>query len=207
MLNKMSSLLQLFLIAPLLSLISAQVNFSPYPINSQQCLYNAADSSGCPVDSTPYVINSCLCSNGGNFITNSASCIGSADPSDLQEVWTLMAEYCGDTDTPIKLTESQFIAAAGKTTTSSTPTTMITTTSAPSTSTDNNQVTVTDTQTSAGTTSAGSSSPSGSSSSNSDGVGRLSGGKIALISCVATVAALLLTALMCCGCYRSSRLS
>lgn len=199
----------IFLLLPYLISAQVEATFSIYPEASQQCLNDAADSSGCPLEGTLYSINSCLCGNDGSFITNSAICIANNDPADLQNVWTTMVTACYESETPIAYSESEFLNA-GKT--STTPTTMITTTRAPSSSATaaDNQVTTTESQTSESTTSAASSTLSSSSNSNAnsnsnnngDGVGHLSGGMIALISCVATVAALLITVGICCGCAR-----
>lgn len=203
-------LLSIFLLLPSLISTQVEVTFSPYPTASQPCLNNAAYSSGCPLEGTLYAINSCLCSNGGNFASNAAACVGSDDPADLQEVWNVMVGACDATDTPVTFTESEFFAAAGKE--STTPTTMITTRRTTSTSATavNGQVTTTESQTTKSTTLAASSAPSSSSSNsnsnnNGDSVGHLSGGMIALIGSVAGVGCLVIALLTWCGCARRAR--
>lgn len=100
------------------------VNFDFYPKDAQRCLYKAADSSNCDsgaVDTT----NSCLCTNGGNFVTNSAQCLGKSDKKDLSEVYFTMQEACSDSKTPLTVSEQQYLADAGvsdKTLTSVQPT-------------------------------------------------------------------------------------
>ena len=53
--------------------------------------------------------NACLCSNGGNWITNSVTCIAAIDPNDMSntllgDVWDVMATNCESTDTPVAFT-------------------------------------------------------------------------------------------------------
>jgi hypothetical protein len=212
MLSRLS--LRLLLSFSLLSHLSlAELSFSEYPEASQSCLYNAAQGV-CSSYAEDYLVNSCLCNNDYGFVTNSAICITNNDPNDLQAVWNLMVQACDDTDTPIPFTEAQFLAA-GKS--GSTATTMITTTKAVTTAVtqENYQITTSQgaestSQIPEGTTPA-SSAPSSDSNSNSnsnsnnDNVGHLSGGMIALISCVATVLATIIGVLVCCGCARRPR--
>lgn len=63
-----------------------QNDFSDYPAGTQTCLSNASDGSDCTGD-TSAEMNQCLCSNGGNFVTNSARCIAQDDPSDMASTW------------------------------------------------------------------------------------------------------------------------
>lgn len=61
-------------------------NFSDYPSGTHTCLNDASNSSNCQGD-TSAEMNACLCSNGGDFVTNSAECIAAQDPGDLQATW------------------------------------------------------------------------------------------------------------------------
>ncbi|PSR80834.1 hypothetical protein BD289DRAFT_53088 [Coniella lustricola] len=56
-------------------------DFSAYPAGTQSCFYAAANSSSCD-GSTVDAMNECLCGNGGDFVTNSAQCVGQQDPAD-----------------------------------------------------------------------------------------------------------------------------
>jgi LPXTG-motif cell wall-anchored protein len=105
------------------------IDFGFYPKGAQDCMYKAANDSKCKAK-TVVATNSCLCRNGGNFITNAAACIGQSSPSDLEEVYKVMSGACGESDTAISITKDEFMAAAnaatsttstaGPTTTSST---------------------------------------------------------------------------------------
>jgi hypothetical protein len=91
-------------------------NFSAYPVEARSCLLSAADNSGCNLSASLHNLNECLCSNDGGFATNSASCVASNDPDDLQSVYKAMLNECDTTDTPLNLTYAQFTAAnAGQT--------------------------------------------------------------------------------------------
>ncbi|KAK4236531.1 hypothetical protein C8A03DRAFT_35571 [Achaetomium macrosporum] len=100
----------------LLILVSASraqgtIDFGFYPKRAQDCMYKAADDSKCE-SSTVAATNSCLCRNGGDFITKAAACIGQSSASDLETVYTTMRDACGNSDTPISITEDEFMAAA-----------------------------------------------------------------------------------------------
>lgn len=86
-------------------------DFNFYPSDAQPCLYSASDEAGCTSE-TVAQLNSCLCRNGGNFITNAASCLGKSDRKDIDEVYTTMEEACSDSKTPIGLTKNEFKDAA-----------------------------------------------------------------------------------------------
>lgn len=106
------SLPLLLLILPFHTFAQVSLSFSNYPLASQQCLYNAADNSGCPTEAaTIYDINSCLCANEGNFITNSATCVADNDAADLQDVWDNMVDACSASLTPVEYSESDFLSA------------------------------------------------------------------------------------------------
>lgn len=204
------------------ALAQVTASFTFYPLASQQCLNNAAQLSGCPLEAaTSYDINHCLCSNSGSFITNTATCVNNNDPIDLQAVWSTMNTACGESQTPIAYTESEFLSVGKGTTTSSTfssttyttptPTTMTTSTRAASSASstfDNNQVSTSQTSGSASTSTSTSSSPldpnSAINSSNGN-VGHLSSGMIALIGSVAGVLAVVVGIFACCGCARRAR--
>lgn len=61
-------------------------DFSGYPAGAQDCLYDAADQSNCQGDSSQEM-NSCLCSNGGDFVTDAGTCIAQADSGDMRSTW------------------------------------------------------------------------------------------------------------------------
>lgn len=117
-------------------------DFSLYPQGAQQCLYTAATSSGCSGD-TAMAMNSCLCSNGGNFVTGTASCLGTSDAAELETVYDTMNDHCTDTKTPLTVSRTQFIKASGVTATTtmtsanpSSITTSVSTGSMPATTTE-----------------------------------------------------------------------
>ncbi|KAK3352518.1 hypothetical protein B0T25DRAFT_415485, partial [Lasiosphaeria hispida] len=88
------------------------IDFSFYPLDAQDCMYQASNSSNCDTE-TVSATNSCLCSNGGNFVTNTAKCLGGSDPSDLSSVYQTMKQACSDSKTPLSVAESQYMSAAG----------------------------------------------------------------------------------------------
>lgn len=209
----------------------ATLAFTNYPLNAQQCLYNAADASGCPtVASYSQDINSCLCGNEGNFVTNSALCVRENDSVDLQNVWSTMVYDCQLTGTPLQYSESAFLG------TGSTPSSPVASslpqlsssippspstgfiTSKRVTNTPNPPASPTPATTTimqglvAGTQSTTSRSASTTTTSTSDStvsngnnVGHLSGGMIGLIGACATVAALVIAVFMWCGCFKGKR--
>ncbi|KAM7183030.1 hypothetical protein V8F20_012763 [Naviculisporaceae sp. PSN 640] len=101
------------------------INFDFYPKDAQECLYKAADDSNCD-SGTVETTNQCLCSNGGNFVTKTAECLGQNDKKDLSEVYLRIKELCAaDSHTPLTVLEEQYLASAGvseKTLTSVVPT-------------------------------------------------------------------------------------
>ncbi|KAL2019280.1 hypothetical protein VTK56DRAFT_9824 [Thermocarpiscus australiensis] len=86
-------------------------DFSFYPKGAQDCLYEAADAARCDA-STVAATNSCLCRNGGNFIINTASCLGRSYSGDLRAVYQTMKEACANSETPITITEADFVETA-----------------------------------------------------------------------------------------------
>ncbi|KAK3390753.1 hypothetical protein B0H63DRAFT_122492 [Podospora didyma] len=87
-------------------------DFSFYPPKSQDCLYKAADKSACGRADTVPLLNKCLCSNTGQFVVNSASCLGQDDPTDVDKVYDTMNNACRNSQTPLSVTKAQFRAAA-----------------------------------------------------------------------------------------------
>lgn len=96
---------------------AAVVDFSFYPPRSQDCLYRASNSSSCATD-TVTATNTCLCGNGGDFVTNSAKCLASSDPDDLESVYKTMTTACSDSNTPLRVSEQEYMAAAAVATSS-----------------------------------------------------------------------------------------
>lgn len=66
-------------------------DFSAYPAGTQSCLYSASDSSGC-TGATAAEMNACMCTNGGDFVTNSARCIAAQDPADMKSSYVRLLQ-------------------------------------------------------------------------------------------------------------------
>jgi hypothetical protein len=188
------------------SLTSAQYSFTTYPESAQSCGTYAYDLSDCGYYTTEYDVNSCLCSNSGDFIEYFAQCVGAKDASDLTNVFNTLSHNCEVTNTPVVGSLNQFLEAAGVNTNTLVTVTRPATTSTPAatkasqtTSAEQEATTTAEGQSSPSQTPAGSSS---SSSSNNDGVGRLSAGKIALISCVASIVGVIVAIIACCCCRK-----
>lgn len=105
---------------------SLDLDFSDYPKSTQTCLQNAAGISGCAGE-TVAEENQCLCSNTGNFVTNTAMCIADQGETILSEVWDLLHEACSKTRTPLEISEADYFEAGS---TETTVTSTITTTRA-----------------------------------------------------------------------------
>ncbi|KAH6856287.1 hypothetical protein B0I37DRAFT_72760 [Chaetomium sp. MPI-CAGE-AT-0009] len=120
------------------SAADAVVDFSFYPAPAQDCLYAAADSSKCKSQTVP-ATNACFCRNGGDFITTAAACIGQSSRGNLRTVYRTMRDACDTSETPINITEGEFMEAAegSASTTLSTSTQASSTTSATSATTTN----------------------------------------------------------------------
>lgn len=177
------------------------ISFSIYPPESQECLNNAADASGCALEGvTTQYINSCLCTNGGHFIDNTAICLHNGDPSDVRDVWNTMVAACDESATPIVYSESEFLSLGlSSAVQSSSPTSV--SHSKPSTSI--LQAAPVQTTSTSAVTPESSPSASGTASSNNNGnsgnnVGNLSGGMIALIGTIAGVGSLIIAFIACC---------
>lgn len=98
------------------------LDFSAYPTSTQTCLEDAAGVSGCDGD-TVTETNQCLCANTGNFVLNTAVCIGSQGSDVLEKVWVLLQESCSNTKTPLDVSEAKFLASGTQTVVTSTVTT------------------------------------------------------------------------------------
>lgn len=83
-------------------------DFGIYPSGTQGCLDDAATRSQCSGDNVQ-TMNSCLCSNGGDFVTNAAMCIGREIPVSLRATWQTMSTSCEDSKVPVAITEDNFI--------------------------------------------------------------------------------------------------
>lgn len=112
----------LIALASVLQSRADSIDFSFYPESSRSCLYDAADASRCETG-TVSATNSCLCRNGGNFVTNAAACLGRSARGDLETVYETMRQACEDSDTPLSITEQEFMSAADAATSTSSTTT------------------------------------------------------------------------------------
>ena len=90
----------------------AKIKISLYPKNSLPCLNKSADLAGCNGD-TEQAMNSCLCSNGGDFVTNTASCVGRQAPGDVSAVYSAMQSACSSSNSPLRVQRAVFFSAAG----------------------------------------------------------------------------------------------
>jgi hypothetical protein len=95
------------------------LDFSFYPKGAISCLDDAAEKSLCQSSSVE-LTNSCLCRNGGDFITNTAACVGRSSRDDLATVYETMRDACANSNTPINVSEDEFMAAASAVATTST---------------------------------------------------------------------------------------
>ncbi|CAJ2509870.1 Uu.00g057700.m01.CDS01 [Anthostomella pinea] len=148
-------------------------DFSAYPEGSQQCLYDAADSSQC-TGSTGQELNQCLCTNQGNFIYNTADCVAKASPADLEAVYSTLENNCAGTGVTIAVSKEAFLssAAAATSSTSSTSTAISTST----TSSSDGTTATTSYSTSTTSTSSTSSSPTNTGTATPDDTGSLTTG-------------------------------
>ncbi|CAK7203980.1 hypothetical protein SEUCBS139899_006730 [Sporothrix eucalyptigena] len=116
------SLLFLLLLQTTTVLAAFTNNFDAYPSGTRSCLNASAIASGCDGD-TVTSMNDCLCSNTGNFVIASAECVGKSDYADLETVYTTMASACSFSNTPLTVSQKDFLSA-GNGTYSSTITSM-----------------------------------------------------------------------------------
>ncbi|KAG8156453.1 hypothetical protein KVR01_013687 [Diaporthe batatas] len=76
---------------------SVDVDFSAYPASAQSCLTLAVDTSGCSSESTVSEMNDCLCGNSGDFVLDSARCLGSIGSSagTMSEIGVITSSIAG----------------------------------------------------------------------------------------------------------------
>lgn len=100
--------------ATLLALASTAIagNFDFYPTGSQSCLEGALTASKCPGSVSQR--NSCLCNDGGSFVTNTAKCLGKGKNTRalVPDVYTTMVDACDNSDTPLSVDQSAFLQTA-----------------------------------------------------------------------------------------------
>ncbi|KAL2206863.1 hypothetical protein CC79DRAFT_1335147 [Sarocladium strictum] len=106
-----------------------------YPDAAISCLNKASDQSNCNGASSNKALNECLCSNTGDFVVNSAQCLGEEASDQVRPVYQTMAGACFDSDTPLAVSPEDFYAIAdGKQSSPSTTISSISSTSTSSTS-------------------------------------------------------------------------
>lgn len=88
-------------------------DFYFYPQAARPCMDQAGSAAGCDAIDT-HALNDCLCGNGGNFITNTAACLGKSARGELQRVYSLMSGACAKTSTPMKLHQKEFMNIANE---------------------------------------------------------------------------------------------
>jgi hypothetical protein len=189
--NFLSSLL--FTILFLTAVTSAQYSFETYPEAAQSCTANIYPS-GCANYQTEYDKNDCLCNNRGNSLSLFARCAAENDYEDLTNMYNILVRNCLVTNTPVDVSLGQWLEMAGVV-----PNTLTTMATPAATLALAGTVGTPSTEVVQQTTALPSSSSS--SSSNGDGVGHLSGGTIALISCLVTIGCFVI-ALVTCLCIR-----
>ncbi|KAI5868014.1 hypothetical protein GGS23DRAFT_608576 [Durotheca rogersii] len=84
-------------------------DFSAYPLQSQQCLYQAATASQCQGD-TGEEMNTCLCRNGGNFVYDTADCVASKSRGDLTSVYETLKANCAGTGVTLSVSKAAFLS-------------------------------------------------------------------------------------------------
>lgn len=90
---------------------SVDVDFSAYPASARSCLTEAVATSGCSSKDTVSEMNDCLCSNSGNFVLDSADCLGGLGSADtMSKVYEIMQQSCSETKTPLSISEAQWLA-------------------------------------------------------------------------------------------------
>ncbi|TDZ20941.1 hypothetical protein Cob_v006198 [Colletotrichum orbiculare MAFF 240422] len=85
-------------------------DFAAYPAASRSCLDSAAAASGCNGD-TVMQMNTCLCGNGGNFVTATAKCVAKTVKDQLDDVYEMLLTSCTDSKTPLAVSQAQFLDA------------------------------------------------------------------------------------------------
>jgi hypothetical protein len=100
----------------------AVVDWHWYPTASQGCLQSAQNSVQCPSSDVPS-FNGCVCRNGNNFLQEAAQCLGRSDNGDLTTVYNVLVSNCGQSQTPVQISLSQWLSWAALSTTPTPPTT------------------------------------------------------------------------------------
>ncbi|CAK7215535.1 hypothetical protein SBRCBS47491_002514 [Sporothrix bragantina] len=191
--SSLSVLLSLLLLLQATNVLAAFTNnFDAYPSGTRNCLNASAIASGCDGD-TVTSMNDCLCGNTGNFVIASAECIGKADYADLETVYTTMASACSFSNTPLTVSQKDFLSAGNGTFSSSITST---TTSSGSTATPSMTTitTTSDGHVETITKTAGTPIKTGGSDSNNDGSGGMSSTTKTGIIAGATVAGVAIVA-------------
>jgi len=111
--NALLSLFALSALLPAFSVAQSAANFDLYPASARSCLYAASDKTSCDTSSVP-VYNACVCSNTDSFVANTAKCLAAEDPSDLDSVYSTLKTNCGNSGTPLGLSEDEWNKAASQ---------------------------------------------------------------------------------------------
>ncbi|KID77826.1 uncharacterized protein G6M90_00g035860 [Metarhizium brunneum] len=131
-----SSLFLVFIAILVPGSLSFDPDFRFYASNAQDCLYSASNASKC-TGTDAQDLNSCLCNNGGGFITSAAQCLGQNSAVDLVGMYNTMKGACSISKTPISVSQNAFLNAANgaaSSTSSSASSTTTSTTSSTATS-------------------------------------------------------------------------
>ncbi|KAI1393455.1 uncharacterized protein F4822DRAFT_423924 [Hypoxylon trugodes] len=107
------------LVTQLPATVALKNDFSAYPQGSQQCLSDSADQSKCS-GNTGKEMNQCLCSNQGNFIYDTATCVSKNSPNDLSAVYDTMKNNCAGTGVTIAVSKEAFMSQANAATATTT---------------------------------------------------------------------------------------
>lgn len=110
-------------------------DFSSYPSGAQRCLTQSADGSKCS-GSTGAQLNACLCTNKGNFVYNTASCVARDSPADLDAVYSTLETNCAGTGVTLTVSRDAFMAKAKAATAATTTSAKPTKTKSPTATTD-----------------------------------------------------------------------
>lgn len=90
---------------------AVDVDFSAYPAPAQSCLTQAVETSGCSSESTVSEMNDCLCGNSGDFVLDSARCLGRLGSAEtLSTVYDTMSQSCSETKTPLTVSKAEWLA-------------------------------------------------------------------------------------------------
>ncbi|KAH8172461.1 hypothetical protein LIA77_06716 [Sarocladium implicatum] len=83
-----------------------------YPDAAIPCLDEASEKSNCNGASDGKALNECLCSNTGDFVVNSAKCLGKKAKNQVKPVYQVMSDACLQTETPLTISQSEWTALA-----------------------------------------------------------------------------------------------